>query len=375
MKVKRQIELASSTAWRYIRSAAGVKAMLTLALTMAQEQREGDRVARFVAKRMKKALAADKHHRARRERRLKALKERKKRNLEALTKRREKLLHKKEALRGWELEKCEEEIDEILEKLERSPEDEEIARIMEDNEDADAELENAKLAATQAAGFKPLTEAQKKRPDAALLKLAHSLLQTATLKYVEEQKQLAKEKAMRETALMAHIYGRWQRSDMKMIFEAWRDVALVMIEVREYLDERKEEAKNHRRMSDYVDTLLIKMEQEKWIEHFDEFNEKTYYIHSETGARKDFIPEDEAYVPRALRDERGKHIGKSAFLKFLKRRKHQTHYPKGMEEMEEEYKKEFYKMVDQKYDESTRYLENYVDGYDDYDGEGYNGDD
>ena len=121
MKVKRQIELASSTAWRYIRSAAGVKAMLTLALTMAQEQREGDRVARFVAKRMKKALAADKHHRARRERRLKALKERKIRNLEALTKRREKLLHKKEALRGWELEKCEEEIDEILEKLERSP--------------------------------------------------------------------------------------------------------------------------------------------------------------------------------------------------------------------------------------------------------------
>ena len=117
------------------------------------------------------------------------------------------------------------------------------------------------------------------------------------------------------------------------------------------------------------------MEQEKWIEHFDEFNEKTYYIHSETGARKDFIPEDEAYVPRALRDERGKHIGKSAFLKFLKRRKHQTHYPKGMEEMEEEYKKEFYKMVDQKYDESTRYLENYVDGYDEYDGEGYNGDD
>ena len=70
------------------------------------------------------------------------------------------------------MEKCEEEIDEILEKLERSPEDEEIARIMEDNEDADAELENAKLAATQAAGFKPLTEAQKKRPDAALLKLA-----------------------------------------------------------------------------------------------------------------------------------------------------------------------------------------------------------
>ena len=156
---------------------------------------------------MKKALAADKHHRARRERRLKALKERKKRNLEALTKRREKLLHKKEALRGWELEKCEEEIDEILEKLERSPEDEEIARIMEDNEDADSELENAKLAATQAAGFKPLTEAQKKRPDAALLKLAHSLLQTATLKYVEEQKQLAKEKAMRETALMAIFTG------------------------------------------------------------------------------------------------------------------------------------------------------------------------
>ena len=35
--------------------------------------------------------------------------------------------------------------------------------------------------------------------------------------------------------------------------------------------------------------------------------------------------------------------------------------------MEEE-QKGFYKMVDQKYDESTRYLENYVDGYDEYDG-------
>ena len=32
-------------------------------------------------------------------------------------------------------------------------------------------------------------------------------------------------------------------------------------------------------------------------------------------------------------------------------------------------------MVDDKYDESTKYLENYVDGYDAYDGEGYNGDD
>ena len=375
VKIKRQIELASSTAWRYIRSAAGVKAMLTLALTMAQEQREGDRVKRFVAKRMKKAISNDKHQRARRDRRLKALKERKKRNLNDLTKRREKLLHKKESLRGWELEKCEEEIESILERLERSPEDEEIARIQEDNEDADTELENAKLAATQAAGFKPLTEAQKKRPDAQLLKLAHSLLQSATLKYVEEQKQMAKEKAMRETALMAHIYGRWQRSDMKMIFEAWRDVALVMIEVREYLGERAQEANQHKQMTDYVDTLLIRMEQDKWTEHWDEYNEKYYYIHSETGVQKDFIPEDEAYVPRALRDERGKHIGKSAFLPWLKKRIHHTHYPKGMEEEEEQAKKEFYQMVDQKYEESTKYLENYVDGYDEYDGEGYNGDD
>ena len=52
-----------------------------------------------------------------------------------------------------------------LEKLERSPEDEEIAT-GEDNADADRELEDAKFAATKAAGFKPLTEAQKKRPDA-----------------------------------------------------------------------------------------------------------------------------------------------------------------------------------------------------------------
>ena len=71
--------------------------MLTLALTMAQEQREGDRVKRFVDKRMKKAFANDKYHRARRTRRLKTLEERKKRNLNELTKRREKLLHKKEA--------------------------------------------------------------------------------------------------------------------------------------------------------------------------------------------------------------------------------------------------------------------------------------
>ena len=46
-----------------------------------------------------------------------------------------------------------------------------------------------------------------------------------------------------------------------------------------------------------------------------------------------------------------------------------------MEEEEEQAKKEFYQMVDQKYEESTKYLENYVDGYDEYDGEGYNGDD
>ena len=47
----------------------------------------------------------------------------------------------------------------------------------------------------------------------------------------------------------------------------------------------------------------------------------------------------------------------------------------GMEEEQEQAKKEFYQMVDQKYEESTKYLENYVDGYDEYDGEGYNGDD
>ena len=148
-----------------------------------------------------------------------------------------------------------------------------------------------------------------------------------------------------------------------------------MIEVREYLGERAQEANQHKQMTDYVDTLLIRMEQDKWIEHWDEYNEKYYYIHSETGVQKDFIPEDEAYVPRALRDERGKHIGKSAFLPWLKKRIHHTHYPKGMEEEEEQAKKEFYQMVDQKYEESTKYLENYVDGYDEYDGEGYNGDD
>ena len=125
--------------------------------------------------------------------------------------------------------------------------------------------------------------------------------------------------------------------------------------------------KNHRRMSDYVDTLLIKMEQEKWIEHFDEFNEKTYYIHSETGAVKT-SSQKTRYVPRALRDERGKHIGKSAFFKFLKRRKHQTHYPKGWKKWRKSTKKTFTKWWTRN-TMNQQGNENYVDGYDEYDGE------
>lgn len=358
VKLKRQISLASSTAWRFIRSAQGMKAMLNLALSMAQDRRESDRVERFVAKRMKKAIEHDKKQRKRRERRLKTLEDRKVRNLNQLTKRREKLLHKKESLRGWELEECNEEIDAILEKLERSPEDEEIARIGEDNADADQELEDAKVAATKAAGFKELTEAQKKRPDAALLQLAHSMMHEATNKYVTDQVAIAKEKCKRESALMAHIYGRWQRSDMKIIFEAWRDVALEMIEIREYLEERLEEDNAHNILTAELQQMLVGMEQAKWTEHYDEFNDKPYYIHSETGEQKDFIPDDEAYVPRTLRDDRKRNIKPSVFQKFLRKQEHHDHlYPKGMEEMMDGVSPEYFQMVDENADEAAAYLE------------------
>ena len=359
--MERQIKLASSTAWRFIRSAQGVKAMLQLALAMAANRREANRVDLFVERRMKKALEQDAKQRKRRQRRLKELQERKVRNLNQLTKRREKLLHKKESLRGWELEECEEEIQMLLEKLERSPEDEEISRIKEQDRDAEDELELAKTAARAAAGFKPLTEAQQRRPDAELLKLAHSMLHEATQKYVEEQVTLAKEKVKRESALMAHISAKWSRGDIKMVFEAWREVALEMIEIREYLEERKVEFDEHDTSSAYLQSLLIQMEQEKYVEHWDEYNEVYYYIHSETGERRDQIPVDEAYVPRNLRDDTKTKVGPSWFGKFLKKKEHHE-LLSGMELVDQN--QEYLAMVEQNYQQAGADLQEYINEYD-----------
>ena len=172
---------------------------------------------------------------------------------------------------------------------------------------------------------------------------------------------LAKEKVKRESALMAHISAKWSRGDIKMVFEAWREVALEMIEIREYLEERKVEFDEHDTSSAYLQSLLIQMEQEKYVEHWDEYNEVYYYIHSETGERRDQIPVDEAYVPRNLRDDTKTKVGPSWFGKFLKKKEHHE-LLSGMELVDQN--QEYLAMVEQNYQQAGADLQEYINEYD-----------
>lgn len=107
--------------------------------------------------------------------------------------------------------------------------------------------------------------------------------QAAAEEYTKEQCDAVRKRITEQYVVMRRVMKDWLGTIVKNMFETWKEWAMVRIKARrEKQAESEQRAKREAAASEATKTLEA-MEAAKWIEKFDEFSDRVFFEHCETG--------------------------------------------------------------------------------------------
>ena len=101
--------------------------------------------------------------------------------------------------------------------------------------------------------------------------------------YVQEQMNIVREAVEEQFALLKKVMKSWNSSAVKTCYEAWRDWAKKMAKSKKDSVLSKSKASELKTQSAEQKLMYEAMEAEKWTEGWDEFTERVFFEHIETG--------------------------------------------------------------------------------------------
>eukprot|EP00944_MAST-04C_sp_MAST-4C-sp1_P010638 g10638.t1 len=106
---------------------------------------------------------------------------------------------------------------------------------------------------------------------------------TATEEYIQEQLDEVREKIEAEFEVMRRVMKRWLGAAKKEVFRKWKRASKGRRDRRIANAKRKATEDKLKKESQEAQKYLQELESSKWIEHFDEYTDRVYFEHSETG--------------------------------------------------------------------------------------------
>ena len=288
--VKIAVDMAKRQAKAYTQSKDGIEHLKQLSLHRAKlqiQQKKADAIvegASSAATKRRDAVAAKFADRKER------LEEKRDAHIDRIKKEQHRLTMKKERLVGFELEKCEAEIQKLGMALESGIEEDQqlidldeekataLAKLDEDIRVAEEERESRMESALQEAGKKKLTAMSREHS-----KLARQLEPVVTQEYIDKACTEADNKIRREYRIQETIMVRWNTLILKSMFTTWATWSEDRITRRIEDMRRKIEKKQLEEAEAAAKTDMAQEELVKWVEKFDDFTDAFYYEHAETG--------------------------------------------------------------------------------------------
>ena len=122
---------------------------------------------------------------------------------------------------------------------------------------------------------------------------------TVTEEYIQEQLDEVREKIEEEFAVMRRVMKRWLGAAKKEVFRKWKHASKGRRDRRIANAKRKEKEDTLKKEAAEAQVYLQELEAAKWVEHFDEYTDRIYFEHSETGEIAwDEKPKDRGFVLR-----------------------------------------------------------------------------
>ena len=119
-----------------------------------------------------------------------------------------------------------------------------------------------------------------------------------TEEYIQEQLDEVREKIEEEFAVMRRVMKRWLGA-AKEVFRKWKHASKGRRARRIANAKRKEKEDKLKKEAAEAQVYLQELEAAKWVEHFDEYTDRIYFEHSETGEIAwDEKPKDRGFVLR-----------------------------------------------------------------------------
>ena len=289
--------IARSVAMQYIKSDDGEKEMAMKALNRSAAAMYADRKRVYIEKQSIKAQKKFDYECAQRDKMLASLEKTRQKRIDEINSEKAALSDKLEHLRGWEAKKCQEKYDQCDRDLQNIPEDDEIELLKEQMDEAPGLFKTEMDAIKEGEGFEQkqsrqkLTRKQKKFAKEIRGKVEEEYCQVL----IKEAASLARN----EFRLMRKIGSSWTQGALRRIFLKWAGWARDNVESRLILKAFEEEASEVATFGKENKKRLLAMEAAKWEEAYDQYEERYYYTHSETGEVVwDERPTDREFVLR-----------------------------------------------------------------------------
>jgi hypothetical protein len=122
---------------------------------------------------------------------------------------------------------------------------------------------------------------------------------TVAEEYVQDQLDEVREKIEAEFEVMRRVMKRWLGAAKKEVFRKWKRASKGRRDRRIANEKRKAKEDKLKKEAAEAQVYLQELEAAKWVEHFDEYTDRIYFEHSETGEIAwDERPKDRGFVLR-----------------------------------------------------------------------------
>ena len=220
-----------------------------------------------------------------------------------LEEKKEKLMEKGKELVGWAAEQNDIAIDKVLDELANLPEDEELNKLQDKYEKdlekliKDIEKKAKKGTLVERIVPKALLEFKNSMTKDHNEKL-NELMVDLRRQYIERESYRARKKVKGEHQKLKKIMSSWTGLGMRDSFREWKKWTKHRVKQRR----RDVRAKNRADRFQYEQEMANKdfatWNLDKWVRHWDEFNDLPYWVHGESQEATYDEPSIETYIPK-----------------------------------------------------------------------------
>ena len=288
---------------KYVKSEQGARYFDECAEEEAIRILEEERQDKYILKKTLVLLKKKEKRENNRKRKMAGFEKSKLARIDKLNNKKKTLIGLLERSRGWEAEKCQDELRNLEDEFENHPQDVELNILRDEQEEDDETFTEETRRDNMLEDYSSIGAVSQLIKGKGELRLRTARVRTKLVQaYLEAEKKIVVRNTRREYGITRRILFNWMNLNVRTIFFTWRTWTQKRMFWKRRDTVRSNQLEELVEASGVVDRLYMEEEQKKWLMCIDPFTDVEYWQHCETGQIKNEQPalEDCFFIPRVL---------------------------------------------------------------------------